>query len=80
MLPGKEASMDGTSADPDTPARRYSDCGQSRLDAVLRVIRAAGAHRFFLLKYSPDLNPIEQFFSKLKYWLRKAGKLTTEAV
>jgi transposase len=30
--------------------------------------------------YSPDLNPIEQFFAKLKHWLRKAAKRTTEAV
>jgi len=26
------------------------------------------------------LNPIEQFFSKLKHWLRKAAKRTTDAV
>ena len=31
-------------------------------------------------KYSPDLNPIEQFFAKLKHWLRKAAQRTTEAV
>jgi transposase len=41
---------------------------------------SAGAHLFFLPKYSPDLNPIEHFFSKLKHWLRKAAKRTTEAV
>jgi transposase len=26
------------------------------------------------------MNPIEQFFAKLKHWLRKAAKRTTEAV
>lgn len=33
-----------------------------------------------MLPYSPDLNPIEQFFAKLKTWLRKAGQRTLEAV
>jgi transposase len=47
---------------------------------VRRAIRAAGARLFFLPKYSPDLNPIEQFFSKFKHWLRKAEKRTIEAV
>lgn len=54
--------------------------GSHKGDAVRRAIRAAGAHLFFLPKYSLDLNPIEQFFSKFKHWLRKAAKRTTEAV
>jgi transposase len=33
--------------------------------AVRRLIRSAGAKLFFLPKYSPDLNPIEQVFAKL---------------
>ena len=48
--------------------------------AVRNSIRAAGARLFYLPKYSPDLNPIEQFFAKLKHWLRKAAKRTIEAV
>ena len=40
--------------------------------AVRRAIRTAGAHRLFLPPYSPDLNPIEQVFAKLKHWLRQA--------
>jgi len=48
--------------------------------AVRRAIRRAGAKRLFLPKYSPDLNPIEQVFSKLKHLLRKAAKRTTETV
>jgi transposase len=38
-------------------------------------------HNFpFLPKYSPDLNPIEQVFAKLKHLLRKAAARTVEAV
>jgi transposase len=40
------------------------------------VIEAAGARLRYLPKYSPDLNPIEQAFSKLKAHLRKAGERT----
>ena len=46
--------------------------------AVRRLIRAAGAKLFFLPRYSPDLNPIEQVFSKLKTLLRKADPRTTD--
>jgi transposase len=35
------------------------------------AIRAAGGHILFLPPYSPDLNPIEQVFSKLKHLMRK---------
>jgi transposase len=48
--------------------------------AVRRAIRSAGAKLFFLPKYSPDLNPIEQVFAKLKPLLRKAAARTLEAV
>jgi putative transposase len=54
--------------------------GSHKGRAVRRSIRAAGAHLFFLPKYSPDLNPIEQLFAKLKHWLRKAARRTTEDV
>jgi len=47
--------------------------------AVRRAIRAAGAKLFFLPPYSPDLNPIEQVFAKLKTLLRKAAERTVEA-
>jgi transposase len=46
---------------------------------VRALIRAAGAKLFFLPKYSPDLNPIEQVFAKLKHFLRKAAARTAEA-
>ncbi len=46
--------------------------------AVRRAIRAAGAKLFFLPPYSPDLNPIEQVFAKLKTLLRQAAERTVE--
>ena len=54
--------------------------GSHKGKAMRRAIRAAGARLFYLPKYSPDLNPIEQFFAKLKHWLRKAAKRSTDAV
>lgn len=47
---------------------------------VRTAIRKAGAKLFFLPKYSPDLNPIEQAFSKIKTLMRKAAERTIEAV
>ena len=47
-----------------------------RVAAVREVIEAAGAKLRYLPKYSPDLNPIEQAFSKLKAHLRKAAEPT----
>src|SRR5438445_522828 len=54
--------------------------GSHRSSAVRRALRAAGAKLFFLPKYSPDLNPIEMLFSKLKHGLRKAARRTEHAV
>jgi transposase len=48
--------------------------------AVRAAIRAAGAHLLFLPPYSPDLNPIEQVFSKLKHLMRQASERTIDAV
>ena len=47
--------------------------GSHKSVAVRRAIRAAGAKLIFLPPYSPDLNPIEQAFAKLKTLLRKAN-------
>jgi transposase len=44
-----------------------------------RVIRRAGAHLLFLPPYSPDLNPIEQLFAKLKHLMRAAEPRSVEA-
>ena len=54
--------------------------GSHRSKAVRQLIRSAGAKLFFLPKYSPDLNPIEQVFAKLKHLLRKAAARTVDAV
>ena len=54
--------------------------GSHKGKAVRQAIRGAGAKLFFLPKYSPDLNPIEKFFAKLKHWLRKAARRTVDAV
>ena len=54
--------------------------GSHKGQAVRQAIRSAGAKLFFLPKYSPDLNPIEQVFAKLKHLLRKAAARNLEAV
>jgi len=54
--------------------------GSHKGKAVRAAIRKAGAHLIFLPKYSPDLNPIEQLFAKLKHHLRKACARTVETV
>ena len=54
--------------------------GSHKGKAVRQLIRSAGAKLFFLPKYSPDLNPIEQVFAKLKHLLRKTAARTVDAV
>jgi transposase len=53
--------------------------GSHKGQAVRRAIRTVGAKLFFLPPYSPDLNPIEQVFAKLKILLRKADERTVDA-
>lgn len=45
--------------------------GSHKGKATRQAVRNTGAHLLFLPPYSPDLNPIEQVFAKLKQWLRK---------
>ena len=52
--------------------------GSHKGRAVRDAIRSAGAHRLLLPPYSPDLNPIEQAFAKLKTLLRKAAPRSVE--
>lgn len=66
LLPGDVVIMD--------------NLGSHKGKAVRSAIRKVGAHLLFLPKYSPDLNPIEQVFAKLKHLLRKAGARTIETV
>jgi len=51
-----------------------------KVDGVRQAIAAAGAFVLYLPPYSPDLNPIEQLFAKLKALLRKAAARTKEAL
>jgi putative transposase len=54
--------------------------GSHKAKAVRAAIRHADARPLFLPKYSPDLNPIEQFFAKLKHHLRTAQARSPDAV
>jgi transposase len=54
--------------------------GSHRGKAVRQAVRDAGAKLLFLPKYSPDLNPIEMLFAKLKLLLRRAARRTADAV
>src|SRR5215216_4632543 len=48
--------------------------GSHKSVALRRMIKAAGARLWYLPPYSPDLNPIEQTFAKIKHWMRVAQK------
>jgi transposase len=50
--------------------------GSHKSKTVRAAIRAAGARLWFLPPYSPDLNPIEQAFAKIKHWMRAAQMRT----
>ncbi|WP_432715832.1 IS630 family transposase [Xanthobacter autotrophicus] len=54
--------------------------GSHKGPAVRQMIEAAGAGLLFLPPYSPDFNPIENAFSKLKAHLRKAAERTVEGL
>jgi len=50
------------------------------VSGVDQAIRATGANLLYLPPYSPDFNPIEKLFSKLKALLRKAAKRSIAAL
>ncbi len=54
--------------------------GAHRTERVRELIEARGAELVFLPSYSPDLNPIEEAFSKIKNLVRKAAARTREAL
>lgn len=54
--------------------------GSHKSEAIKQAIRAAKAKLHFLPPYSPDLNPIEQAFAKIKHWMRMAQKRTIDEV
>jgi transposase len=53
--------------------------GSHKAKVIRSILRSAGAKLCFLPPYSPDLNPIEQVFAKLKTLLRKAAERTVQA-
>lgn len=54
--------------------------GSHKSAALRRILRAAGARLWYLPPYSPDLNPIEQTFAKIKHWMRTAQKRSIDAI
>jgi len=54
--------------------------GSHKRKAIRQAIKAAGAKLFFLPKYSPDFNPIEQVFAKIKHLLRKMAARNLDAL
>jgi len=66
LRPGDRVVLDNLSPHKDT--------------AVIRLIEQAGATVCFLPPYSPDFNPIEKMWSKVKSWLRTEKARTQEAL
>ena len=64
------------------PTLRPGDCvvmdnlSPHKSDPTLALIAQAGAQVLFLPAYSPDLNPIEMMWSKVKHWLRSVEART----
>ena len=54
------------------------DLPAHKISAVREAVEASGAQLLFLPPYSPDFNPIENAFSKLKALLRKAAARTVD--
>jgi hypothetical protein len=54
--------------------------GAHRPQRIRELIKARGADLVFLPSYSPDLNPIEEAFSKIKALVRKEGARVREAL
>lgn len=66
LRPGQFVVMDNLSA--------------HRVDGVAQAIESIGAHLVYLPPYSPDLNPIESAWSKLKNGLRTIGARTIDGL
>jgi len=54
--------------------------GAHKRPKIRELIEAVGCEVWYLPAYSPDLNPIEEAFSKLKAHLRRAAARTREAL
>lgn len=51
-----------------------------KVAGVREAIESAGCDLWYLPPYSPDLNPIEKLWSKVKSWLRRAGARCFDAI
>lgn len=51
-----------------------------KVPGVRTRIESVGAELLYLPRYSPEYNPVEQLWSKIKAWLRKVGARTSEAL
>jgi transposase len=71
--------MSRPSSHPPSRPARWSSWTISAATTARTAIRARHAHLIFLPPYSPDLNPIEQAFAKLKHMMRKAHTRDVEA-
>lgn len=58
----------------------WDNLGAHYRSSTLEAVRAAGCEVWFLPPYSPDLNPIEECFSKVKAWLRRVGARTVDGL
>jgi transposase len=69
-----------------TPALRegqtvvMDNLGAHKGKRVRELIERRGCELLYMPPYSPDFNPIEEAFSKIKHFLRKAGARTREAL
>lgn len=54
--------------------------GSHKAKVIRSMVRAVNARLWFLPKYSPDLNPIEQAFAKIKHWMRMAQKTNAQDI
>jgi transposase len=54
--------------------------GAHRPQRITELIEARGAELLFLASYSPEMNPIEEAFSKIKHLVRKAGARLREVL
>jgi transposase len=69
-------------AGPHTAPKRYRHYGQSgrfKVAGIRHAIEAYGAELHYLPPYSPDFNPIENAFAKLKAHVRKSAARTLDA-
>jgi transposase len=69
-----------SSSPPSRQATSSSWIISHKIEGVRQAIEAAGAELFYLPPYSPDLNPIEQAFAKLKALLRTAAARTVDTL